>query len=303
MFGFKIWYQNFHRHAATGVFVFLIAAVQISCTAIKTHDEISGTTSNSVNHLPGKVVWHDLLTSDVEAAKSFYGTLFDWSFEQGDQYVQIKRGTQPIGGIALVKNKSDEKHVARWIASLSVADVDKAAKFVLQSGGKIHEGPDELDNRGRVAFISDPHGAQITLVRLNAGDPADQGIDVGVWMWDELWTDEPSKSIEFYVDLADYTSVDELDDYWLLKKDEKWRAGVRALFDRELEPRWVPVIRVSSAAETSELAVSLGGKLIIATDTSTDTEHVALLADPSGALFMVQEWYGKDEILGEHNED
>ena len=35
------------------------------------------------SQIPGKFVWHNLITSDGEAARSFYGALFGWEFEVG----------------------------------------------------------------------------------------------------------------------------------------------------------------------------------------------------------------------------
>lgn len=287
--------RSYRRQLANGIFSILLVTILVGCSTVGTPDNLQSTSKKPAKHLPGKFVWHDLLTSDIETAKEFYGPLFDWSFEQGERYVAIKRGGQRIGGMVHVDENANEHHVARWITSLSVANVDKAVELLVKRGGKVHEGPAEIGRRGRVAFVSDPNGAQLALINSGNGDPIDQPIEAGTWLWHELWTDEPKESIAFYVELAGYTSVEDLGDYWLLKTGERWRAGVRSLFERELEQRWVPVIRVKNARQTSELAVSLGGSIIIAAGDG-DTEHVALLADISGALFMVQEWYGKDEI-------
>ena len=70
------------------------------------------------------------------------------------------------------------------------------------------------------------------------------------------------------------------------------RAGIRALFNKALEQRWVPVIRVEDPLRTSYRAVELGGRVLIAAGESTEDSVTALLADPSGALFTVQRWPG-----------
>ncbi len=37
------------------------------------------------DHTNGAPCWIDLMTSDAEKAKAFYGELFGWTFETGDQ--------------------------------------------------------------------------------------------------------------------------------------------------------------------------------------------------------------------------
>ncbi|MEA1921515.1 MAG: VOC family protein [Pseudomonadota bacterium] len=100
-------------------------------------------------HHQGKFVWHDLLTPDVATAKKFYGELFGWSFKEQGRYTVILNNGQAIGGIVKIQPKDNKDRLARWLTSLSVADVDQAAAFVQKSGGIIHEGPVEMKNRGR----------------------------------------------------------------------------------------------------------------------------------------------------------
>ena len=44
-------------------------------------------------HIPGKMVWHDLFTQDAEKATAFYGQLFGWQFRQQGKH---RRGEAPI---------------------------------------------------------------------------------------------------------------------------------------------------------------------------------------------------------------
>ena len=47
------------------------------------------------------------------------------------------------------------------------------------------------------------------------------------------------------------------------------------------------------------LAKQLGGKVVIEPENPDYIDQVALLADPSGALFMIQEWSGIDVLKGD----
>lgn len=241
-------------------------------------------------HRPGSFIWHDLLTADAEAAQAFYGPLLGWEFEPRERTVLIRLNGEPVGSLVAVEPRQGQA-VARWIASVSVADVDAAVATLEAAGGVVHEPPYNVANRGRLAFVSDPQGAQLTLLRTRLGDPVPAAtLAHGAWLWDELWTDSPADSLAFYQQLAPYQAQAYPGSYTVLSIDGQWRAGMRAVFRPELEQRWVPVVRVNSVEQTVGLAGNLGGRVVLQTSAGEDEEATALLADPQGALFIVQEW-------------
>ncbi len=250
---------------------------------------------------PGKFVWYDLLTDDVEGAKNFYGNLLGWTFTTRGRYTVIANDKQTIGGVVEVKSKDKEKHAARWLASLSVADVDRAAAFVRQAGGVVHEGPVDKAERGRMALVSDPQGAQLVLMHASSGDPEDLEAAIGSWLWVELWSNDPESSLAFYKKLGGYHVLGWNDNYWLLETD-RWRAGVRLIAEKDLEARWVPTVRVADTIVTSRYAEMLGGKVLVEPGDASNNESAALIKDPAGALFVVQQWE-KEPVAGGGDHD
>jgi predicted enzyme related to lactoylglutathione lyase len=96
--------------------------------------------------LPGKVVWHDLLSEDPAAAKRFYGGLFGWTFRDvdlgaGQTYSVIEHDGRAIGGIVDGRGINDANNVSRWIPVLSVADMSAAMSVVRAGGGNRLPGP------------------------------------------------------------------------------------------------------------------------------------------------------------------
>lgn len=240
-------------------------------------------------HHEGKFVWNDLLTDDISVAKAFYGELFGWTFEQLGDYTLIKNMDQGIGGMVQVGEASGTTGVARWLCSLSVSDVDKAVALLIEEGGVAHEGPLELSGRGRGALVSDPQGAQLLFLKATDGDPEDAEPVLGAWLWHELWSNKVDTSLTFYQKLAGYDFEGDANDYLVLSKDEKWRAGIRYVEDPELEMRWVPVVRVADTEAVAERAVQLGGEVLV-DPMPTESGSVALLSDPSEALLIIQSW-------------
>src|ERR1700733_3363105 len=78
-------------------------------------------------HHPGKIVWSDLVTPDVQAAKKFYGALFGWTFKDistGERdYAVAYSGEEPIAGIIERKVQSGEQRQPNWLIFISVKNV------------------------------------------------------------------------------------------------------------------------------------------------------------------------------------
>ena len=257
------------------------------------------TTSPTGVYHQGKFIWHDLLTADVEKAEDFYGSLLGWSFVKQGSYTVIMNKEQAIGGIVEVQPQDKKVHAARWLASLSVPDVEKAVAIVRRFGGVINEGPVELENRGRGALVRDPQGAQLVLLHSSGGDPEDADPEIGAWLWVELLTNDSQASLKFYEELGGYEIIDWENDYWLLKKENKWRGGIRLVAEQDLEVRWIPTLRVADTVVTSQYAVMLGGRVLIKPGDVSHNESAALIEDPSGALFAVQRWEKQPTAAGE----
>jgi len=262
---------------------------------------ISGCASKQATSLPsitptptgqyqvGKFVWFDLLTEDVQAAQKFYGELFGWQFKtkgKSSGYIVINSGDKPIGGIVPHENKDPNIQESIWLASLSVEDVDRAVSATKARYGKVLDEPIDIKGRGRMAVIRDPEGAELVLIRAAGGDPADAAVNSGEWIWVDLFTRDAKTANDFYGALAGYTAetvkTEEDHSYNLLKRNDRAYAGVVELPWEEVEPNWLPYVKVDDLEGTISQAEKLGGVLILR------LENVAIIADPSGGVFGVQ---------------
>ena len=262
--------------------------------------------------LAGKVVWRDLLTHDAEAARSFYGALFGWGFEGSAEapgrYWEITREGQVIGGMFAVD--PDEVDAPLWLLSVSVADVDGSVAQARSLGAAITVQPAELPNRGRYAVVEDPQGAFLVLLRSTSGDPRDGAVvESGDWLWTELWTTDAAAAVRFYGDLLGYTSdgiasriesgaEDEYREaaadgdlpivFFAMLDGENPRAGIHQL-PGAAAPHWLPYVAVPDVAAATERAIELGAEVLLPPDAVANGE-AAILVDPTGAPFGVQQW-------------
>jgi hypothetical protein len=249
-------------------------------------------------HIPGKVVWHDLLTDDVESARHFYGELFGWKFEsptlgQNSAYTLITLNGSRIGGMIDATKIRADVDLTQWVSILSVDDVDAATEFVRTSGGTVFTEPTDLTDRGRISVVADSQGALVALLRTEGGDPTDQEPQIGGFLWDELWTDDPNQSIEFFSELVDYednTVAIEGEDYRYLSSAGQPRVGIRKNPLPGLTPTWVTFIRVEDPAAITARVEELGGKVFVEAQTNPIGGQVAIIADPAGAGLVIQSW-------------
>ena len=115
---------------------------------------------------PGRVGWHELVTTDFEAALAFYSELFAWQkadavVDATGTYQMFSAGGQTIGGTF---NRIPADLGSFWLYYFNVDDIDAAGRRVQAAGGQIVDGPFEVPGGGWVAQCLDPQDALFALV-------------------------------------------------------------------------------------------------------------------------------------------
>jgi hypothetical protein len=112
--------------------------------------------------------WHELATTDNEAAFAFYANLFGWEpitrMDMGPSvgvYLIFGQNGQQKGGIYI--KPPDMPGQAFWLPYVHVPSVDDAVGVVQAAGGKIAQAPMEVPGGSRIAVIIDPAGAAFAL--------------------------------------------------------------------------------------------------------------------------------------------
>lgn len=115
----------------------------------------------------GAFSWSELMTTDVGAAKTFYGPLFGWTFAEvpaGEMpYTLIKVGDREIGGL-MPTPPTAQGMPPTWGVYVTVDDVDATAARVPTLGGSVLVPPTDIPNVGRFCVLMDPQGAAITAI-------------------------------------------------------------------------------------------------------------------------------------------
>lgn len=128
----------------------------------------------------GEFSWHELASSDLQAALSFYSELFGWTrgpaHDMGPAgvYQLIEHAGAQVGGAWKLMDASKPPH---WLTYISVASVDKAAAAAKAAGGRVTQEPMEVPGGSRIAHILDPQGGAFAVhepARHAASAPAEK---------------------------------------------------------------------------------------------------------------------------------
>ena len=282
--------------------VLLLLFVGAAACTTASRPDLSGMTFAS-DPLLGKVVWHDLITEDLDGVRPFYAGLFGWTFEEANtdrtaNYVIARKGNIIVAGLLGREAANDGENYSRWLPYISVDDVDAAVARSTAAGASVAVTARNVAI-GRVAAIIDPQGAVIGLVRSDIGDPDDATTAAmpGRPVWTELLADDPQAAASFYTTLAGYqprTIERRGGQYTVLASDGTDRAGIfQNPAEGDYTPVWITVFGVDDPTAAAARAVALGGTIILPVSSDLREGTTAVIADPSGALLALQSWSRK----------
>ena len=247
------------------------------------------TSPASEQHLPGKFVWADLFSSDLERSQRFYQELFGWEFrwvsEPPQPYGIFSVDGVDVAGLAYREVKNAGVY-ARWVHYVSVRDIGRSVTVLESAGGRTLLNAD-VEQRGAFAIFSFPSTALLGVMRSSTGDPEDFRAEMGEWIWRQLYVRDLQRTVTLLQDLTDYeveanTSSEEVDRY--LISEGYVRAGLAELpAESKAAPTWVGFIRVEDVAAVAAKAATLGGKV----QHTADSQDMAIISDPNGALIGV----------------
>jgi predicted enzyme related to lactoylglutathione lyase len=117
---------------------------------------------------PLEFSWHELITSDWQAANQFYTALFGWKkqseMDMGPMgtYFMFGRDRFTYGG--MMNKPAEMPAPPHWMHYVQVPDsADAAADRATHAGGQVINGPMEVPGGDRIAAIVDPQGATFAV--------------------------------------------------------------------------------------------------------------------------------------------
>jgi predicted enzyme related to lactoylglutathione lyase len=235
----------------------------------------------------GRFVWHEQVSSDPIRAQEFYTQLFGWGtevFKPGEvDYTMISSSGQSHGGFGKAMEGAPPPH---WLSHVRVENVDETLLKAESAGGKLAAGPFEMGEVGRMAIVTDPQGAFVSLYQPDTEGPGSEGV----FVWDELATTDIDGAQRFYEEVFGWTTKDmgpDFGGYRTFEVGETGIAGLMTLQDASIPPHWQPYVAVGDTDATTAKARELGGSAVMAPTDVPTIGRIAVLRDPQGAVFGI----------------
>ena len=282
----------------------LVAGAAVAYRADVARFELPPLTNPAVQeHHEGKVIWAELVTPDLAAAKRFYGGLFGWTFQDFHAgrvgYSVARLDGVPVAGLVQRAGPPERRSLPAWLTFLSVTDIPAAAQAIKAHGGRLLRSPHAYRQRGRQAVYADPQGAVFAIMNSRSGDPPDVPVAPGEWIGSALVTRDPGTDAAFYREVFGYQVFDasqaqESDPgHLVLAREEYARASISPLpAATPTPPHWLDFVRVTDIAAAVAKATQLGGRVLVAPRQDGHGGRQALIADPAGARVGLLEWTG-----------
>ena len=247
-------------------------------------------TPPTTEHLPGKLVWVDLLTSNPDAASKFYCGLLGWTAttidQKGKSYIVFRNDGELVAGLA-PHSAGKENRPSHWIGYIAVADLQATLAAAMDNGGSVRAPAKNFPDRGHQAIIWDNEKNPIGLLQSASGDPVDDKTVPGEWNWFELYVKDPQAVSAFYhkalgYDVAQETRSGRKSEF-VLSSNGSSRGGIAALPEGgDYRPSWLGVILVADIDKTLEKVPALGGKVLVEPRPAEFGSRFAIIQDSTG---------------------
>ena len=218
---------------------------------------------------PGKPIWVDLASTEIEKSKAFYSGLFGWTpEEQGPEaggYVIFTLGGKTVAAVA----PAQQGQFPAWSIYFGSEDADATASAVEAAGGKVALPPFDVMDQGRMAVFQDPAGAFFSVWQPNMMKGFDVITEPNTFSWAELNTKDTASSEAFYPKVFG----------WGLKKSEptadapgyvEWQVDGASVggemdttaFQMDVPPFWLTYFMVSDIDGAAGKVKELGGQVM-----------------------------------------
>src|SRR5262245_39297283 len=199
-------------------------------------------------------VWHELLTSDAQAALSFYSALFGWSVVDDTLVV----GGRALAGVRMVKL------APHWAPFVRVADPEAAARACAAAGGRVAGRPSTPAG----VVLVDPRGVPTVVTSHDGAD---------LFAWHILESTDVTATAAWIETITGWRAPA---GRGLWRDDEQVGSLVAASHDR-----WLGLLLVDDRLAIRERALALGAHLEQGDIDASGHGYYDVLADPQGAVF------------------
>jgi hypothetical protein len=163
----------------------------------------------------GRLLWYELLTNDVSAARKFYAPVVGWTvapFEGSAQPYDmwVREGDVPIGGVMQIP--AGMNFPPHWGMYVGVPKLEDAVSRIERLGGSALSPVIDVPAVGRMRTMKDPQGAAFSIYEP-ASPPQQPEAEpqLGDVSWLELYTANAEAALKFYTALFGWRPTESMD--------------------------------------------------------------------------------------------
>lgn len=239
--------------------------------------------------------WYELMTTDPEAAASFYRDVVGWKAEPApDAPIPYWLLQGPKGLAAGLMGLSAEDFAVGkrpgWLGSIETADVDETVRRVGELGGTVHVPPMDIPGVCRFAVVADPQGAAFGLMRWTSAPERVPLMEIGHAGWHELIAADWETVFPFYEALFGWRKLTAVEmgpmgTYQLFGLEEG--QGFGGMFTKPSQipvPFWLYYMSVPSIDAAKAKVEAAGGTVLNGPMEVPGGMWIIQFLDPQGAM-------------------
>ena len=242
----------------------------------------------------GVPCWVDLLSSDMDKARDFYGALFDWTFEIGGPdyggYTTCLSGGHRVAGIA---PQMATGHPDVWSTYFAADDLTGSVARATAAGAVPVGEPMQVGSMGSMAVLRDTSGGVFALWQGGDNTGFSKLAEPNSVAWTEYHSKDFAASVAFYPEVFGWQLEVTSD-----SDDFRYRtasisgvpdpvAGIMdsaAFLPENVPSHWVTYFNVNDVDAAVATLLEHGGSVIRGAEDSP-FGRLASVADPAGVTF------------------
>jgi len=245
----------------------------------------------------GRMLWYELLTSDMKAAEKFYTTVVGWTvtpFEGAPTPYDMwtRAGGVPVGGVMTIPEGMN--FPPHWEMYVGVPKLEDTVSKIERLGGSALSPVIEVPTVGRMRTMKDPQGAVFAIYEpAEPPQMAEAAPDVGEASWHELYTTDAEAAMKFYVDVFGWKPTTAMDmgpmgKYHMFGRSHDLGGMMNKPKEMaEVPANWGVYFRVPNVHDAATRVKSNGGQVLNGPMEVPGGDEIVNCQDPQGAHFSL----------------